>query len=180
MNYYKYIFAFDPSTQAIGVAGKTLGGVFTHVIIPRTNKVSEKTGKELKADYYDKNKVLKGIIGIINKYGLRMEEPEDVLIILPDNGGNLNVSTIKKLERLNGMIETIFSCLVGSDLIGYKGICNVVYINEMKARSQVLKDVEGETWKEKAMNYTRMDDDNKADARVLLEYVMDELRKGDK
>lgn len=175
--YYKYIFAFDPSTQSIGVAGKTLAGVFTDVIIPRTNKISEKTGKELKASYYDNNKVIQGIIGIINKYRLTLEEPEDVLIILPDNGGNLNVSTIKKLERLNGMIEGIFNCLVGKDLIGYKGICKVVYINEMKARSQVLKNVEGETWKDKAMKFTRLEDDNKADARVLLQYVMDEMRK---
>ena len=179
MKNYKYIFAFDPSTQAIGIAGRTYGGVFTDVITPRTHKISEKTGKELKANYYDKNKVINEVIKLIDNYGLRMEEPEDILIVLPDNGGNLNVSTIKKLERLNGMIEAIFNCLVGSELIGYKGICDVVYINEMKARSQVLKGVEGETWKDKAMNYTRLNDDNKADARVLLQYVMDEMRKGE-
>lgn len=176
---YKYIFAFDPSTQAIGVAGRTLAGVFTDVITPRTHKISEKTGKELKASYYDKQKVINEIIKLINKYGLKMENSQDVLVILPDNGGNLNVSTIKKLERLNGMIESIFCCLVGSDLIMKNGICDVVYINEMKARSQVLKNVEGETWKEKALQKYRLDDDNKADARVLLQYVMDELRKGE-
>lgn len=177
---YKYIFAFDPSTQAIGVAGRTYAGVFTDVITPRTNKVSEKTGKELKSSYYDKNKVINEVIKLIEKYGLRMENPKDILIILPDNGGNLNVSTIKKLERLNGMIETIFCCLVGSDLIIKKDICDVVYINEMKARSQVLKETEGETWKDKALNKYRLDDDNKADARVLLQYVMDEMKKEDK
>lgn len=178
---YSYIISFDPSTQAIGVAGiKGDGGKFSDLITPRTNKISEKTGKELKEDYYDKSKVISGIMNIINEYDLKLTKASEVLIVLPDNGGNLNVNTIKKLERLNGMIEAIFCCLVGSDLIMKEDVLpKVIYVNEMKARASVLKNVEGDNWKEKAMKHTGLSNHDKADAMVLLEYVLSEEFKED-
>lgn len=177
---YRYIIAFDPSTQAIGVCFmtcfRTHGTKFYDLIIPRTNKISEKTGKELKADYYDKTKAIDGIIDLIDDLDIHLTKPSEVCIVLPDNGGNLNVKTIKQLERLNGLIEGIFSILAGSKLImKYNNEKpKVIYVNEMKARASVLKNVEGENWKEKAMKHTGLSNHDKADARILLDYVLSE------
>ena len=176
---YKYIIAFDPSTQNIGVSWKDFRCKNSFSIYPRTHEISEKSGKELKKSYYNKNIVVNRLTKWINVNGMDFDNPNEVLIVLPDNGGNLNVTTIKKLERLNGLVEGIFACNVGRSLINKddKECIHVVYINEMKARSKILSGIPGGTWKEKAMNYSGLDNHDEADARVLLDYVIDELRK---
>ena len=91
------------------------------------------------------------------------DSDNDYYLILPRMSGALNYNTIDKLSRLSGIVHGI--------ALTYN--IKVLYINENSARSRVLKNRRGESYKDIAIELSGYDNDNLADAYVLGKAFID-------
>lgn len=155
----KITIAIDPSTTETGIVVFNEKEKANEYLIKAKELLYDKKGKLLKrrgnfspklfADIFEKI-----ILDIKKKY---QDNDVDYYLILPKMSGALNYNTIDKLSRLSGIIHGI--------ALTYN--LKVLYINENSARSRVLKNRRGETYKEKAKELSGYDNDNYADAYVL-------------
>lgn len=155
----KITIAIDPSTTETGV-----------VIFEDRKNVNEKLIDAKELLYNAKGKLLKRRGNFSPKvFADKLEKiffeikktyqdkDVDYYVVLPKMSGALNYNTIDKLSRLSGIIHGIAATF------NFK----VLYINENSARSRVLKNRRGESYKNKAMELSGYDNDNLADAYVL-------------
>lgn len=161
----KIIIAIDPSTTETGI-----------IIFENEKNVKEELIDAKELIYNEKGKLLKKrgpfstvifadklekiFLEIKKKY---QEREVDYYLILPKMSGALNYNTIDKLSRLSGIINGI--------ALTYN--FNVLYINENSARSRILKNRRGESYKEKAIELSGYNNDNLADAYVLGKAFID-------
>lgn len=156
------VIGIDPSTTETGIVAidTDLDKVVYKYVIDTREKRYGKNGQELKT----KGKFnVEEFVYQLKKYINEMNNNGESVIILPKMSGALNYNTIEKLSRLCGIIYGIVA------LTNIK----VLYINENSARSRELKNVDAETYKEKAMKLSGFDNDNLADAYVLAKSFID-------
>jgi hypothetical protein len=161
----KIIIAIDPSTTETGLVLFKNEKNVNEDLIDAKGLIYNAKGKLLKRrGAFDPeifaNKLELIFLKIKKQYNYK---DVDFYVMLPKMSGALNYNTIDKLSRLSGIVHGIASTMN----------FNVLYVNENSARSRVLKNRRGESYKEKAMELSGYDNDNLADAYVLGKAFID-------
>lgn len=162
----KIIIACDPSTTETGIVlfeneknvNEELINAKELIYSEKTKKLLKRRGKFSPEIFADKLELI--FLKIKKQYNYK---DVDFYVILPKMSGALNYNTIDKLSRLSGIVHGIASTFN----------FNVLYVNENSARSRVLKNRRGETYKNKAIELSGYDNDNLADAYVLGKAFID-------
>ena len=159
------IIAFDPSTKNVGFVICEDNLFSFGSFEPRVQEIGKK-GQFLKKNNFNAKVFYSKIKNIFEKMEFSKENKN--VVLLPDMFGQLNGTTIKKLNRLCGIIEAI--------ALEYD--FDVIYLNESSVRT-ILKKEKGTNIKEKSLNYFKKnvgvninDNDDIADAFLILYYFL--------